>query len=81
MVYYGRGGCGDIVIDCGFKKCFIEMEEEGTFRYIRNISAINSRCDVLIKNEKNPKLWKPKAINYKLNLSNNYFWKDFERKI
>ena len=81
MVYYGRGGCGDIVIDCGFTKCFIEMEEEGTFRYIRNLSAITSRCDVLLKNGKNPKLWKPKAINYKLNLSNNYFWKDFERKI
>ena len=81
MIYYGRGGCGDIVIDCGFTKCFIEMEEEGTFRYIRNLSALTSRCDVLLKNGKNPKLWKPKAINYKLNLSKNYFWKDFKRKI
>jgi len=81
MIYYGRGGCGDIVIDCGFTKCFIEMEEEGTFRYIRNLSALTSRCDVLIKNGKNPKLWKPKAINYKLNLSKDYFWKDFKRKI
>ena len=81
MIYYGRGGCGDIVIDCGFTKCFIEMEEEGTFRYIRNLSALTSRCDVLLKNGKNPKLWKPKAINYKLNLSKDYFWKDFKRKI
>ena len=81
MIYYGRGGCGDIVIDCGFTKCFIEMEEEGTFRYIRNLSALTSRCDVLLKNGKNPKLWKPKSINYKLNLSKDYFWKDFKRKI
>ena len=47
MIYYGRQNYGDIVIDCGFTKCFIEMEEEGTFRYIRNLSALISRCDVL----------------------------------
>ena len=82
MIYYGRGGCGDIVIDCGFTKCFIEMEEEGTFRYIRNLSAVTSRCDVLLKKGVyKPELWKPKAIDYKLDLLKNYFWKDFQRKI
>ena len=81
MLYYGRENYGDIVIDCGFTKCFIEMEEEGTFRYIRNLSALTSRCDVLMKEGKNPKTWKPDAIDYKLDLSKNYFWKNYERKI
>ena len=80
MIYYGRG-CGDVVIDCGFTKCFIEMKEEGTFRYIRNLSAVTSRCDVLDKDGKDPQTWKPDFIDYKLDLSKNYFWKDFKRKI
>ena len=80
MIYYGRG-CGDIVIDCGFTKCFLEMEKEGTFRYIRNLSAVTSRCDVLMKEGEDPQTWKPNCINYKLDLSKNYFWKDFKRKV
>ena len=80
MIYYGRQ-CGDVVIDCGFTKCFIEMEEEGTFRYIRNLSAVTSRCDVLMKEGEDPQVWKPDYIDYKLDLSKNYFWKDFKRKI
>jgi hypothetical protein len=80
MIYYGRG-CGDIVIDCGFTKCFLEMEKEGTFRYLRNLSAVTSRCDVLDKEGENPQTWKPNCINYKLDLSKNYFWKDFKRKV
>ena len=59
IVYYGRNNYGDIVIDCGFTKCFIEMEEEGTFRYIRNLSAVTSRADVLMKEGEDPKSWKP----------------------
>jgi len=80
MIYYGIG-CGDVVIDCGFTKCFIEMKEEGTFRYIRNLSAVTSRCDVLMKNGEDPQTWKPDFINYKLDLSKKYFWEDFKRKI
>ena len=79
MIYYGKG-VGDIVIDCGFTKCFIEMEEEGTFRYIRNLSAVTSRCDVLTKDEEDPQTWKPDFINYKLE-NKNYFWPYFQRKI
>ena len=80
MIYYGKG-CGDVVIDCGFTKCFLELEEEGTFRYIRNLSAVTSRCDVLMKEGEDPKTWKPDFINYKLDLSKNYFWEDYQRKI
>ena len=80
LLYYGRDNYGDIVIDCGFTKCFIEMKEEGTFRYIRNLSALTSRFDVLMKDGENPKTWKPKAIDYKLpNI--NYFWKFYQRKV
>ena len=56
------------------------MEEEGTFRYIRNLSALTSRFDVLKKDGENPRTWKPKAIDYKLE-NKNYFWKDYQRKI
>ena len=80
MIYYGRG-CGDVVIDCGFTKCFLELETEGTFRYIRNLSAVTSRCDVLMKEGEDPQTWKPDCINYKLDLTKDYFWKDFNRKI
>ena len=80
MIYYGVG-CGDVVIDCGFTKCFLEMEEQGTFRYIRNLSAVTSRCDVLMKEGEDPQTWKPDCINYKLDLSKNYFWNDFKRKV
>ena len=81
MIYYGQGGYGDVVIDCGFTKCFLEMQEEGTLRYIRNLSAVTSRCDVLMKEGKDPQTWKPDCINYKLDLNKKYFWKDFKRKV
>ena len=80
MIYYGRG-CGDVVIDCGFTKCFLEMEEQGTLRYIRNLSAVTSRCDVLMKEGEDPQIWKPDFIDYKLDLSKNYFWKYYKRKV
>ena len=80
MIYYGRG-CGDVVIDCGFTKCFLEMEEQGTLRYIRNLSAVTSRCDVLMKEGEDPQIWKPDFIDYKLDLSKNYFWKYYHRKV
>ena len=81
MIYYGRENYGDVVIDCGFTKCFLNMEEEGTFRYIRNLSALTFRCDVLMKEGENPQKWKPEAIDYKLDLNKKYFWKNYERKI
>ena len=80
LLYYGRQEYGDIVIDCGFTKCFIEMKEEGTFRYIRNLSSLTSRFDVLMKEGENPKTWKPKAIDYKLQ-NINYFWRAYQRKV
>ena len=81
LIYYGRQNYGDIVIDCGFTKCFLEMEEEGTFRYIRNLVSLISRCDVLMNEGENPQTWKPDAIDYKLDLTKNYFWNNYQRKI
>jgi hypothetical protein len=31
---------GDLIIDGGFTKLFINMEEDGTFRYVQNLAAI-----------------------------------------
>ena len=80
MIYYGIG-CGDVVIDCGFTKCFLKMEAEGTYRYIRNLCAVTSRCDVLMKEGEDPQNWKPDCIEYKLDLKKKYFHKYFNRKI
>ena len=32
-------GTGDIVIDCGYTKCFANLTEDGTYRYIQNIAG------------------------------------------
>ena len=56
------------------------MNEVDTLRYIRNLSAVTSRADVLMKEKKDPHTWKPDFIDYKLE-KKKYFWPYFERKI
>ena len=79
MIYYWRG-CGDVIIDCRFTKCFLEKEKLETLRYIINLSALTSRWDVLTKEGEDPQTWKPDCINYKMDLTKNYFWKAFKKK-
>ena len=66
-------GRGDIIIDCGFTKCFLNMKNTGTFRFIQNIAAWTARPEInfLIENI-NPWEWRPKAINYKVNYNSRY---------
>ena len=53
---------GDLIIDGGFTKLFINMKENGTFRYVQNIAGFTARIDVHISNKINPKLYRPKKV-------------------
>ena len=66
-------GRGDIIIDCGYTKCFLNMENTGTFRYIQNMAAWTARPEInFIVNKKNPWEWRPKGVNYKVNFNSHY---------
>ena len=66
-------GRGDIIIDCGYTKCFLNMENTGTFRFIQNIAAWTARPEVnFIINKISPWEWRPKGIKYKVNLNSHY---------
>ena len=55
-------GYGDIIIDGGFTKLFINMKEKGTFRYVQNIAGFTARPEVHIYNGINPKDYRPKRV-------------------
>lgn len=61
-----RTNVGDIVIDCGFTKCFTEMTTDGTFRYIQNIAGWTARPEVHMRQEPGIQAcdWRPKAISH-----------------
>jgi len=47
MLYCTQGKEGDIIIDCGYTKAFINMSTEdiSTWRYIQNLAGFLSRPD------------------------------------
>ncbi|KAH0789975.1 hypothetical protein GPJ56_006102 [Histomonas meleagridis] len=56
---------GDIIIDCGFTKCFTKMNKDGTFKYIQNIAGWTARPEVHSRDKNiKPKYWRPKAVIY-----------------
>ena len=59
LIYMGRNGHGDVIVDGGFTKCFLSMTEEGTFRYLQNLAAFTSRIECHFN-----KVVRPKNINY-----------------
>ncbi|KAK8891276.1 hypothetical protein M9Y10_028484 [Tritrichomonas musculus] len=69
-----RTGVGDIVIDCGFTKCFTEMTTDGTFRYIQNLAGWTGRPEVHLAIDKGiqPCDWRPKAISHKTQRGKKY---------
>ena len=61
-------GRGDIIIDCGYTKCFLNMYNSGTFRFIQNIAGWTARPEIVFLTEnKKPYQWRPKGIDYKVN--------------
>lgn len=55
-------GEGDLIIDGGYTKLFINMKEKGTFRYIQNIAGFTARPEVHISNNIIPKDYRPKRV-------------------
>ena len=55
-------GEGDLIIDGGYTKLFINMKEQGTFRYIQNIAGFTARPEVHISNNIIPKDYRPKRV-------------------
>ena len=59
LIYMGRNGHDDVIVDGGLTRCFLSMTVEGTFLYLQNLAAFTSR----IKCHFN-KVVRPKNINY-----------------
>ena len=60
-------GRGDIIIDCGYTKCFFNMYQSGTFRFIQNIAGWTARPEIKFFAENiNPRDWRPKGIKYEV---------------
>ena len=65
---------GDIVIDTGFTKCFLNMKKENdSFRYFQNIIGWISRPEIhTILDKKSVKLWRPKQVKLTENVISTY---------
>ena len=65
---------GDILIDCGYTKCFLNMHSTGTFQFIQNIVGWTARPEIRMQPEKEiyPWNWRPKGINYNVNYNAKY---------
>ena len=57
-----ENGEGDLILDGGFTKLFINMKEDGTFRYIQNIAGFTARPEVHLSNGILPKDYRPKRV-------------------
>ena len=71
---------GDIFIDCGFTKLFINMEKDDTaFSYFQNIASWSARPEIhLFFDKVDVKDWRPKGINYTIDI--NKKWTNFQEK-
>ena len=73
-----KTGTGDIIIDCGYTKCFTKMETDGTSLYIQNIAGWTARPEVhLIVDGKQPHEWRPKAVRID-KIDQEVFWTRFQ---
>ena len=55
-------GEGELIIDGGFTKLFINMEEKGTFKYIQNIAGFTGRPEIHNEYGIQPHLYRPNCI-------------------
>ena len=70
-------GTGDIIIDCGYTKCFTQMESEGTYRYVQNIMGYTARPEIHKRvDRQQPCDWRPKACTF--TIDHNAIWRGFQ---
>ena len=80
LFYSSNDNKGDIVIDCSYTKFFLEMETEGTPRYIQNIVSWLGAPEKHQQRDmcKDGSDFRPKAINIKINWYDK--WKRFKER-
>ena len=68
IMYYcadNKAGTGDIILDGGYTKLFLNMTEEGTYKYIQNIIGWTARPEVhYIVDRVPPTEWRPKGLYF-----------------
>ena len=57
-------GEGDIFIDCGYTKFFMNMKECGTSRYLQNIGGFIGSAERRSNMGCDPKLYRPEGVNF-----------------
>jgi hypothetical protein len=76
MIYSTQGKEGDIIIDCGYKKVFINMSTEdiATWRYVQNIAGFLARPEahMIYDDGETAKNYRPKAVKFKIDKTNLY---------
>ena len=76
MIYGTQGKEGDIIIDCGYTKVFINMSTEdiATWRYIQNLAGFLARPEahMIYDDGETAKNYRPNGVNFKINYSNLY---------
>ena len=74
----GKGtGEGDIFIDCGYTKFFLDMKKCGTSRYLQNIGGFIGSAERRDNNDDNyhPRFYRPEKVKFKLDKNPKYFYK------
>ena len=65
---------GDIVIDTGFTKCFLNMKTDyDSYRYFQNIIGWTARPEIhMILDKKSVKFWRPKPVRLDSSIKSTY---------
>ena len=79
LFYLSDNKRGDIFIDCGFTKMFINMEKEDTaFKYFQNIASWSARTEIHLIHNEDIEKWRPEGIDYTIDV--NKKWTNFKKK-
>ena len=68
-------GEGDIVIDYGYTKFFLDMKKCGASRYLLNIGGFIGSAERRYKKGDHPKLFRPDDVSFTLNKSPSLYYK------
>ena len=72
----GKGtGEGNIFIDCGYTKFFLDMKKTGTYRYLQNIGGFIGSAERRANTGCHPKDFRPERVNFRLNKDPKLFFK------
>ena len=76
MIYSTQGKEGDIIIDCGYTKVFINMSTEdiATWRYVQNIAGFLARPEahMIYDDGETAKNYRPKGVKFTIDKTNLY---------